>query len=152
MNKTSGCLGTNVAIKSLAPGRCNGNRRLVIFKLINDKYHLQVNGTRPNWWLVNIGSGNGLVLSGNKSLRKPMMTQIYVAIWCPYAIMSWWSLFNQSINQSINKSTNQSINQSINQIEQLMESIFLKIWGLASTYPRIMRDQKPNVKWHIADP
>ena len=31
---------------------------------------------------VNIGSGNGLVPSGNKPLPEPMLTQIYVAIWC----------------------------------------------------------------------
>ena len=30
---------------------------------------------------VNIGSGNGLVPSGNKPLAKPMLTHIYVAIW-----------------------------------------------------------------------
>ena len=29
----------------------------------------------------NIGSGNGLVPSGNKPLPEPMLTQIYVAIW-----------------------------------------------------------------------
>ena len=29
----------------------------------------------------NIGSGNGLVLPGNKPLPEPMLTQIYVAIW-----------------------------------------------------------------------
>ena len=29
---------------------------------------------------VNIGSGNGLEPSGNKSLPEPMLTQIYVAI------------------------------------------------------------------------
>ena len=31
---------------------------------------------------VNIGSGNGLVPSGNKPLPEPMLTQIAVAIWC----------------------------------------------------------------------
>ena len=31
--------------------------------------------TRPHWWLVNTGSGNGLVLSGNKPLTEPMLTQ-----------------------------------------------------------------------------
>ena len=31
--------------------------------------------------LVNIGSGNGLVPSGNKPLPEPMLTQIYVAKW-----------------------------------------------------------------------
>ena len=38
----------------------------------------KVNGTRPYCWLVNIGSGNGLVPSGTKPLSEPMMTQIYV--------------------------------------------------------------------------
>ena len=37
--------------------------------------------TRPHWWTVNIGSGNGLVLSGNKRLPEPMLTQIFVTIW-----------------------------------------------------------------------
>ena len=37
--------------------------------------------TKPNWWKVNIGSGNGLAQSGNKLLPGPMLTQIYVAIW-----------------------------------------------------------------------
>ena len=41
----------------------------------------QVNATRPHRWLVNIGSDNGLVLSGNKPLPEPMLTQIYGTIW-----------------------------------------------------------------------
>ena len=47
----------------------------------NDKYikyflwncH-QVSATTHHWSLVNIGSGNGLVLSGNKPLPEPMLT------------------------------------------------------------------------------
>ena len=35
-----------------------------------------------HWWSVNIGSGDGLVPSGNKPLPEPMLTQISVAIWC----------------------------------------------------------------------
>ena len=34
----------------------------------------QVNATTPHWSLVNIGSGNGLVPSGNKPLPEPIMT------------------------------------------------------------------------------
>ena len=34
-----------------------------------------------DWRYVNIGSGNGLVPSGNKPLPEPMLTQIYVVIW-----------------------------------------------------------------------
>ena len=55
----------------------------------NDKYLkyflwncYQVNATTPQWsTLVNIGSGNDLVPSGNKPLPGPMLTQIYLAIW-----------------------------------------------------------------------
>ena len=38
-----------------------------------------MNVTGLHWWSVNIGSGNGLVLSGNKPLHEPMLTQISVA-------------------------------------------------------------------------
>ena len=41
----------------------------------------QVVVTRLYWWLVNIGSGNGLVPSGNKPLPEPMLSKITVAIW-----------------------------------------------------------------------
>ena len=41
-----------------------------------------------DWWSVNIGSGNGLVPSGNKPLPEPMLTQTSVAIWHHYATMS----------------------------------------------------------------
>ena len=40
----------------------------------------QVNATGLHWWYVNIGSGNGLVPSGNKPLPEPMLIQIFVAI------------------------------------------------------------------------
>ena len=30
----------------------------------------------PHWWLFDIGSGNGLVLSGNKPLTEPILTKI----------------------------------------------------------------------------
>ena len=35
----------------------------------------------PAWWLVNIGSGNDLVSSGNKPLPEPMLTKFYDTIW-----------------------------------------------------------------------
>ena len=70
---------------SLATGRCYYNLELVIFKLISRYivYFLwnctHVNATRPHWRLVNVGSGNGLVLSGNKPLPDPTLTRVYVA-------------------------------------------------------------------------
>ena len=33
----------------------------------------QMNGQRTHWWLVNIGSGSGLVSSGKTSLPEPML-------------------------------------------------------------------------------
>ena len=53
-----------------------------------DRYHEYpskqcptIKASESHWWLVNIGSGNGLVPSGNKPLPEPMLTPIYVAIW-----------------------------------------------------------------------
>ena len=37
-----------------------------------------LNAKGPHWWLVNIGSGNGLVPSVNKALPEPMLTQKYI--------------------------------------------------------------------------
>ena len=36
----------------------------------------QVNFPGPYWWLVNIGSGNGLVLSGNRLLPEPGLGRV----------------------------------------------------------------------------
>ena len=41
----------------------------------------QCNVTVPYWGLNNIGSGNGLVSSGNKLLLERMLTKCCVAIW-----------------------------------------------------------------------
>ena len=49
----------------------------------------QMNATRPYWWYVNIGSGNGLVPPGNKPLPESMLTQIYDAKWHHQATMSY---------------------------------------------------------------
>ena len=35
---------------------------------------IQMNAAELNWWEVNIGSGNGLVPSGNKLLSVPLLT------------------------------------------------------------------------------
>ena len=41
----------------------------------------QLNATRSHWWLISIGSGKGLVPSGNKQLTKTMLTKIFIAKW-----------------------------------------------------------------------
>ena len=43
-------------------------------------FHL-MNATRHHWWLFNIGSGNGLMLSSNTPLPEPMLTKFFDAIW-----------------------------------------------------------------------
>ena len=75
---------------SLAPGKFKWKFRYGIFKRIWVidgwlrhllwKYH-DMNVTGLHWWSVNIGSGNGLVPSGNKPLPEPLLTKICVAIW-----------------------------------------------------------------------
>ena len=50
---------------------------------MTEVYHVkcpQINDSGPYRWLTNIGSSNGLVLSGNKPSPEHMLTQIYVAI------------------------------------------------------------------------
>ena len=37
--------------------------------------------TKLNWWRVNIGSGNGLVLPGKNFIPKPVLTEISDAKW-----------------------------------------------------------------------
>ena len=46
---------------------------------------------------ANVGSGNGLVPSGNKPLHEPMLTQIYVAIWRHELIQSRLQTFLQIV-------------------------------------------------------
>ena len=67
---------------SLAPGGFDYSLKINKFQThFNDKYLkyflwncYQVNATTPHWSLVNIGSSNGLVPSGNNPLPKQMLT------------------------------------------------------------------------------
>ena len=69
-------------INSLATGKFEWNFRYVIFKwiLVIDGWGISgeivLIWMSLHWWSVNIVSGNGLVLSGNKPLPEPMLTQI----------------------------------------------------------------------------
>ena len=46
-----------------------------------------MSATTPDWRVVNIGSNNGMVQSGNRPLPEPMLTQIYVPIWRYLALL-----------------------------------------------------------------
>ena len=75
---------------ALDPGKFEWNFRYVIFEQIfmidgwgiSCEIALIMNVTKLNSWSVNIGSGNGLVLSGSKPLPEPMLTQISATVWC----------------------------------------------------------------------
>ena len=73
------------SINQLAPKRSDCNIKFAIFKLRTKKdissNSSKMNATRPHWWSVNLGSGNGLVPSGNKPLPEPMLTKFYDIIW-----------------------------------------------------------------------
>ena len=79
---------------SLTPGRCGNDFKLEISEHILQGYvheHFLWNCSQAIAieyfsWHVNIGSGNGLVPSGNKPLPPPMLTQIYVTIWPQWVI------------------------------------------------------------------
>ena len=87
-NSSKNCLQLPHATKinSLAPGRCGCNLKSVTFQVISRigvSWALpmklpQVKCHKLHWWLVNIGSGNGLVPLGIKPLPELMLTQISI--------------------------------------------------------------------------
>ena len=44
-----------------------------------------MNGTGPYWWLGNVGSDNGLVISVTNPLSEPMLTEVHDAVWRHWA-------------------------------------------------------------------
>ena len=79
------------------------NVTVILYQLFSNselEYFLQnypqVNA-RPHWWLVNIGSSNGLVLSGNKPFLEPMF---YATIWCHQGLLLLtWINFNPCMDK-----------------------------------------------------
>ena len=49
----------------------------------------QVNATEPHYWEVNIGSGNGLLLTGNKVLPEPISTRSML-LYGITKVRAWW--------------------------------------------------------------
>ena len=73
-----------------------GIRATIQFLISPVKGFSQLNTTEPYWWQVNIGSGNGLVPSGNKPLPAPMLSQTMLQ----FAVCHQASVpteFNQSV-------------------------------------------------------
>ena len=69
-----------ISFNSLAPGRCGCDSKNGIFNLVSLIGIFKSSHDNGFQWIpqdlkqVNIGSGNGLVLSGNKPLPEPMLT------------------------------------------------------------------------------
>ena len=88
------CLHPRNALNSLSPGRCVCDLKCLNFipNLGIDVLTVQGNSTM-RWMAVDlakIGSGNGLVLSGNQPLPEPVLTKIAVAIWHHLATILIW--------------------------------------------------------------
>ena len=90
--------------RTLVPEGLDGNIRWIISKAIlvikgvkNLLWNCpHMNVTRPYWWQVKTGSGNGFVGSDNKPLLETMLTVFYVCIWPQTAAMSWyWGFYYQ---------------------------------------------------------
>ena len=78
------CLGLNVLI----PWSRSRLKMAIFFQFVCiPQFHWDL-FLRVQLTISQIGSGNGLVPSGNKPLPEPMLTQIYVAIWRHQATMS----------------------------------------------------------------
>ena len=68
--------GIRSLINLLAPGLCHSTHSGDWFLKHLLWNYSQVVATRCQWWQLNIGSGNGLVLSSTKPLPKPMLTKL----------------------------------------------------------------------------
>ena len=99
-------------VNSLVPGICVCYFIWVIFKhYLSDWYHEhfqwncpQANATITHWWYVNIGSGNGLVLPGNKPLPEVLNQVLYGitrAQWMKFSAVTFISHYKP--NQLIHK-------------------------------------------------
>ena len=83
-----------------------------------------MNATRPYWWSVNIGSGNGLVPSGNKPLPEPMLTKIFVDHMVslgPNELKQCQSIINWTIGNKLQWNFNR------NQYIFIPENVYLKM-------------------------
>ena len=85
-----GCTGYSqgtrgININSLTPRLYGSSFKSIIFKLLIQNSGVgtrcEIALTRTSLMRINIGSGKGLVLSGNKPLPKLLLAQICVAIW-----------------------------------------------------------------------
>ena len=59
-------------------------QHILLIDILKEDFHWnysQVNTTRPQWWLVNVGSGNDLVPSVNKPLPEPMLSKFCGTAW-----------------------------------------------------------------------
>ena len=72
----------------LSPEGCDFDFKRLVFKcglvitfLSASSDCLQVNGTAPYWWSVNVGTDNGLVMSSTNPISESMLTEVYDATW-----------------------------------------------------------------------
>ena len=82
MLRRVGCLFSFVYGYALSPGRCTKIGKNLILKYIFCKYIWRIFCNIAQEWVqiiwVNIGSGNGLMPSGNKPLPEPTLTDIFI--------------------------------------------------------------------------
>ena len=74
----------HVKIRPWSLTHCKGDLKKMKFWCLQifSWYWLEVDATWLYQLQVNIGSSNGLVPDGIKPLHEPLLTKIYVAIWC----------------------------------------------------------------------
>ena len=77
-----------VSVTSSAPGRNDDNFKSVISEHVCEQ---SISCEIILRWISQstFGWGKGLVSSGKKALPEPMLTHIYVALWCHQAKMSY---------------------------------------------------------------
>ena len=98
-----------------------------------------VNATRPHGWLVNIVSGNGLVLSGNKPLPEWLLTQIYITPWCHYMTMFYHFRYESHISTELRWSWSSLCLQISLHLSQPSAGMEKKLYNLFSNFLCLLR-------------
>ena len=124
----------------------------------------EMNAKGPHRWQVNIGSGNGLVLSGNKPLPEPMLTQFHVTIWHHQAttritrtLAFWWYpppphdypyyWFILDPKSKEDKVTNYKFTNKSYKFKEFAKILFFSFWDKHFTGHTFCLIRCANMKW-----
>ena len=152
--------------------KCNFQTHLIDWDILSISWGNcpQVNVTRLHRWLVNIGSVNGLVLSGCEPLPEPMLTHMIHMIslghselnvnyylWCPVILTHWGRVTHIGISKLTIISSDNGLSPARRQAIIWTIAGILLIGPLSTNFSEILIEihvfsikKKTHLKWSSA--